>query len=92
MRSSLSRAKVRQVVPGKGFLIEVAMNKAQALEAGRGGPEPVKAGDLDLPVVADHDVADLPFPVDQYPYLPVDFPGELGDVSCQLMGDDFIGW
>ena len=53
--------KVRQVVPGKGFLVQVAMDKAQALEAGGGGPEPVKVGDLDLPVVADHDVADLPF-------------------------------
>ena len=85
------QGKVRQVVPGKGFLVEVAVDKAQAFEAGGGGPEPVKAGDLDLPVVADHYVAYLPFPVDQYPYLPVDFPGELGDVSRQLMGYDSIG-
>lgn len=42
-------------------------------------------------MVPDYDIADFAFPVDKYAYLAVYFPGELGDVPGELMGNDLIG-
>jgi hypothetical protein len=68
----------------------VGVDESESFEAGGRRTEAIKGRDDDVFVAAYDYVGDFPLPADENAYLTVDLPGEGGQGSGEIMGDDAL--
>ena len=83
------KGKIRKIILGKGFFVQMGMNEPEPPEGFAAQRIRLKFRDEDTSGVTDNDMGDIPSPGDENTYLAVYFVGEFSEISCEFRAYQF---